>query len=104
MKKVKRMLDTHIYQVGDEVILKANFNDEKDYIGTVVDVDTTYGHGYYTVDYRDSCGRNMRCGCANKHIRGMLPRIEKVINNRLEISLNDQENLHDTIAHVLGSD
>jgi len=72
-------IEQELYEVGDDVVMKANFNDEPDYIGTVKEVDTTYGHGYYYVDYIDSSGRSMRCGCANKHIRGRLPRVEKVI-------------------------
>jgi len=73
------------YNVGEEVYLKSHFNDEPDDVGVIAEVDTTYGHAYYYVDYISKSGINMRCGCADKHIRGRVPRIEKLINPILEL-------------------
>jgi len=77
---MNNLIEKELYEVGDDVVMKANFSDGPDYIGTVRKVDSAVGHGYYyVVDYIDQSGRPMQCGCANKHIRGRLPRVEKVI-------------------------
>ena len=83
------VIEQELYSVGDKVSIKSFFNDEPDDIGVVKEVDTTYGHGYYYVEYIDKSGRHMICGCANKHIRGRLPRIEKCINETSVLFLED---------------
>ena len=68
-----------IYEVGDMVYLISHHNDEPDYEGIVSKVTECTTHLYYEVDYYDHQNRSMRCGCVAKHIRGLIPRIEKDI-------------------------
>lgn len=81
------------YPVGSEVYLKANFNDEPDYIGVVMEVTDCQAHYYYNVAYTDASGRNMMCGCADKHIRGLVPRREIDITPKAEL-LSGEDNVY----------
>ena len=72
------------YPIGSEVYVISFFNDEPDSIGVVVAVNDCLTHYYYEVVYADTSGRNMKCGCAAKHIRGLAPRREIDITPRTE--------------------